>query len=271
MAVSEIRLHYQELYNAEKKVADYILEHPNQVVDMSMAQLSRATATSDATIVRLCHRIGFDGFYQTKLRLASYLAQNAESGMEGTMDSTQQGVQEFFSNSCRNLGESMKTIQPETFRKCVDLIEKAGTVYATAWGNTNEIASDFAHRVTLKGIPSFVSDTVEYTIRSLSIATEKDVLVAISHSGENAHVIMALEAAKERHIPSILITCTKDSPAGSLADYQLCASGGGSMFRDMGGSSHLAELMIVDALLYYVEKRSDEGANAEILLSRYRI
>ncbi len=64
------------LTHTEKALAAYILEHPDQVPDMSTMDLARVSLTSKATIVRLCQKLGLSGFQEFKLKLVAELSQN---------------------------------------------------------------------------------------------------------------------------------------------------------------------------------------------------
>lgn len=270
MAIKEIKLYYNEMFQAEKKVADYILDHPREVVNMSMAELAKASGTSDATIVRMCRHIGFKGFYQTKISLASALAQETGAELGRNADAPDDAV-DFFSHIAQNVSEAGRNINTETLMTCVEIIGKADTVFTAAWGNTGEIAADLAHRLTLKGIKSFVTDTPEYAIRSLNLGTANDVLICISHSGETEHVIMAMELAKELGMMTILITNTPKSPAVSLADHVLCTNVWDDLFLDLGAVSHFMEFVVVDALIYFLKDKNKKGERAEMRLSQYKI
>ena len=50
---------YEQFFDAEKRIADYILENKKSVVDMTVAQLAKASGTSDATVSRFCRRCGY--------------------------------------------------------------------------------------------------------------------------------------------------------------------------------------------------------------------
>ena len=39
---------YDSFFEAEKKIADYIMEHKEQAVDMTVGELAKASGTSDA-------------------------------------------------------------------------------------------------------------------------------------------------------------------------------------------------------------------------------
>lgn len=56
--------------NAEKDLAHYILDHLDDVAQMNIGTLSEATYTSNATVVRLCRKLGLDGYRDFRIALA---------------------------------------------------------------------------------------------------------------------------------------------------------------------------------------------------------
>ena len=59
--VDNIRQMYEELFSAEKKVAKYILENRQEVVMLSVSELAHKSGASEATVVRMCKHLGYDG------------------------------------------------------------------------------------------------------------------------------------------------------------------------------------------------------------------
>ena len=47
---------YDSFFEAEKKIADYILAHKSEIIDMTVAELALASGTSDATVSRFCRK-----------------------------------------------------------------------------------------------------------------------------------------------------------------------------------------------------------------------
>ena len=64
----------QRLYNdmgpSEKKIADYILGNSQEIIGLSVSELSNICGCGDATVVRFARRLGFDGYQGLKLSLA---------------------------------------------------------------------------------------------------------------------------------------------------------------------------------------------------------
>lgn len=54
-----IRENYEKIFSVKKKVADYILEHPQEAVDANISELAKGSGVSDATVVRMCHHLGY--------------------------------------------------------------------------------------------------------------------------------------------------------------------------------------------------------------------
>ena len=75
---------YDSFFEAEKKIADYIMEHKDQAVDMTVGELAKASGTSDATVSRFCRRCGFKGFQNLKLTLAREILEEEHQSQEVT-------------------------------------------------------------------------------------------------------------------------------------------------------------------------------------------
>ena len=83
MAIDNIRQFYDEMSKAEKRVADFMMEHPEETLDLSIAELAKKSETSDATVIRMCRHIGYSGFAQMKLGLAGSLAAELKRPVSG--------------------------------------------------------------------------------------------------------------------------------------------------------------------------------------------
>lgn len=60
----------------EKAAARYILDHVESIQKMSAEELAKASFTSKATVVRLCKKLGVEGYQELKLKLVSEMVEN---------------------------------------------------------------------------------------------------------------------------------------------------------------------------------------------------
>ena len=65
----QIRSRRSSLTSAEVRVADYILDHPEDVLQCSVSELAANSGTSDATVIRAIRRLGLPGFNEMKVQL----------------------------------------------------------------------------------------------------------------------------------------------------------------------------------------------------------
>lgn len=64
----------------EKDVARYILEHLEDIANMSAEELARASLTSKATVVRLAQKVGLSGYHEFRLKLIAEINQHIRIG-----------------------------------------------------------------------------------------------------------------------------------------------------------------------------------------------
>lgn len=69
--IQRIRDIFSTLKGAEKKVAEYILKNPKDIIHFSITELSDAVGCGEATIIRLCKKLGYKGYQELKIKIAS--------------------------------------------------------------------------------------------------------------------------------------------------------------------------------------------------------
>lgn len=272
--IGNIQRQYGEMFSAEKRVADFILQHPNQLIEQnySISELSGKCGASEASIIRMCKRIGYSGFSQLKITLAQELEISDIEASEAAVHDTPYDVVSYIDLLTKELQFCSKNIDTKKIMECVDLIVGADAVETMAWGNTNTIAADFATRLSWYRINVFNSEISDYAIRHLDIMTDKSVLIAISHSGNAFLVIEALKLAHKRGIKTILITNTLKSPSSDFADYLLCTNSTGFANNKYASESHIMEMVTIDILLYFIQKKLktyEQVGDAEMLVAQF--
>src|SRR6185436_3072694 len=63
---------------AERAVADYVLSHPEAVMNMSVSEAARDIEVGESTVIRFCRALGYKGYQDFKLRLAQDLVEPVE-------------------------------------------------------------------------------------------------------------------------------------------------------------------------------------------------
>lgn len=268
-----IRDSYADIFPAEKKVADLILRRPQEVVNYKVSELARASEVSDATIVRMCHHLGYSGYNQFRIALARDLGKKQFS-MNGT-ESSEDIFERTFSDFAETMIAIGKRLDRGTIRACIDLIKNAGMVHIISMGNTTNLARYMGFRLERLGVRSTYSELPEYYINHINLSSEHDIVIAISKSGTSKRVLDAMRLAREKRLKIIAITASVQSPAAELADYVLISSGKQDPLSVYKGYSYLNEFVIIDALLNFtVNAEMIEGKRAnrpELLLAENKL
>ncbi|HIZ43137.1 MAG TPA: MurR/RpiR family transcriptional regulator [Firmicutes bacterium] len=273
LVIDTIKENYQQMFSAEKKVADYILQHPEQTVSANVSELAELSGVSDATVIRMCKHLGYQGFYQMKLNLARDLGQHQLVGYMGDQNNPDT-VKAILQGIARNLLDTAGKLDTAVVLDCAKLIRQSEMVHAVAVGNTSPVAIDLGFRLGRLGIRTSSALVPEYFLSNISLGSRKDVIVAISHSGSSRQVIQALELGRDKGMKSIAITGASRSPVSQIADYTLNISVEDPLFSEFGAISHVYAMAAIDALLYFVAN-GDKGAKdvdrLEMLLAEYKL
>ena len=273
LVIDTIKENYQQMFAAEKKVADYILAYPEQAVSSNVSELAEVSGVSDATVIRMCKHLGYQGFYQMKLNLARDLGQHQLVGYRGDQDNPDT-AKEILQGIARNLLNTASRLDMNVVLNCARLIRESETVHAVAVGNTSPVAIDLGFRLGRLGIRTSSALIPEYFLSNISLGSKRDVVVAVSHSGSSRQVIQALELGRDKGMKSIAITGAARSPVSQIADYTLYIPVEDPLFSEFGAISHVYAMAVIDALLYFVanaERGSRDVDRLEMLLSEYKL
>lgn len=216
---------YDSFFEAEKKIADYILAHKSEMIDMTVAELALASGTSDATVSRFCRRCGFNGFHHLKINLAKEIAEERGNSVEVSNDISRenlsQSLQNILANKVAELTQTITMMNTEELDRILNVIERAKTVQLVAVGNTIPVAMDGSFKFNQLGIAA-VSGTIWETQMAFTCnLKEGDAVIIISNSGFSKRLMTLAAVAKENHTPIIAITNNPSSPLGQVCDYHI--------------------------------------------------
>ena len=191
---------YDGFFEAEKKIADYMMEHKAEVVDMTVGELAKASGTSDATVSRFCRRCGFKGFHSLKLALAREVLEEERGDVNVSNDidrhDLSQSLQNILANKVAELTETVNMMDPENLEQILHKLEHARMVQLAAVGNTIPVALDGAFKLNQLGIAAVAGDIWEsQTAYTFNLGPE-DVILIISNSGSSNALLQFTDKAQ---------------------------------------------------------------------------
>lgn len=263
--INQICASMDSFFDTEKKIGDYIVRNPKKVVDMTVGELAKECAVSEASVSRFCKRIELKGFHHLKISLARELVDAKDDGeISGhiSVDDMEGSLRGILSNKMEELRQTVAMIDREELKKILNVINNADTVLMAAVGNTIPVAMDGAYKLNQIGIRAMSTPIWETELGYSYNLTDKDVVVAISNSGESTGVIQILEAAKSRGAVAISITNNARSSVAELSTYHITTATREKLFLDGYCFSRVSATMVIEIiylLLASMRKESYES------------
>lgn len=263
--INQICASMDSFFDTEKKIGDYIVRHPKKVVDMTVGELAKECGVSEASVSRFCKRIELKGFHHLKISLARELVDAKDGGeISGhiSVDDMEGSLRGILSNKMEELRQTVAMIDREELKKILGVINNADTVLMAAVGNTIPVAMDGAYKLNQIGIRAMSTPIWETELGYSYNLTDKDVVVAISNSGESTGVIQILEAAKSRGAVAISITNNVRSSVAELSTYHITTATREKLFLDGYCFSRVSATMVIEIiylLLASMRKESYES------------
>lgn len=109
-------------------------------------------------------------------------------------------------------------------RACQLMLECSGRVIVSGMGKSGHIARKLAATLASTGTPAFFVHPGEASHGDLGMITHKDVVLAISNSGETDELLTILPLIKRQGIKLIVMSGNEDSSLGRMADVHLDVS-----------------------------------------------
>lgn len=239
--------------NAERVVAEYLLENPNSVLDCNIRDIAARTYVSPSTVIRLCQHLGFSGYRELRQAVIYELAlyQNSQQVDETDLekgDSIESIIEKISYKNIRSLEATFNMIDVENFKKCVDLICSCRNILLFGIGASLCVAKDAYLKFLRVNKPCFVNDDWHSQLLLARNATSADLGIVISYSGETVEMVRCLEELVSNNTPAIAITRFAPSTIASMVTHVLYTSASESLFRSGAISSRIAQLNVIDML-----------------------
>lgn len=253
----QIEKGYADLRRSEKLAADYVLEHMEQIPDLSIDRLAHNAGVSQPTVLRMLRSAGFSGYRDFCYRLVAELAKKAEAGEGGkgpmygyTLDKSTPLKEIPFNMAAttqKMLEETVKNFSGKIYQKTVEALANARLIDIYGVENSEATALDLLTKLLYLGLPCrYFSDCYHQQIAAGAL-TPGDVAVGISYSGESKDTVDSLRTAKKAGARTIAVTNFKDAAISRYADILICTSQEQLMYGD-AIFSRSCQILVVDMI-----------------------
>jgi DNA-binding MurR/RpiR family transcriptional regulator len=270
-----LRQRLPTLSNAARGLAERILENPSIVIGCTINELASMCATSQATVARLCQSVGFSGYKDFRMALASAVSreqadrdhfQVADADIDPA-DSALDVVTKVAYQEARAIEETARELDLVALDRVVLAIRNAPRIDIFGVASSGLTGQDLHQKLHRIGFSSYCWTDTHLALTSVALSRPGCVAIGISHSGLSVETNHSLEIAKAAGATTVAITNFPESPLGTLADLVLATSARETRYRTGAMASRMAQMALVDFLVVRLLQGNYEAADESLRLT----
>ncbi|WP_173915526.1 MurR/RpiR family transcriptional regulator [Halobacillus sp. Marseille-Q1614] len=236
------------LTHSEKRVLYYIEHHFEESKTMPLTKMAEENSVSTTTIIRLCHKLGLEGFSELKFLLKNYEADVLPEEIDPIM------------RYMKDVQQSLSQLSPESLKNIASSIDKAQRIVILSVGLTKMIGEYLSKRLMQMNLSStyiYESHMIDLISNWIS---QDDLVIFISSSGETETLINACEKLEHLNIDTAAITNNPDSPLYKMCSQSVSAPVQKVAYEGYDVSNRSSLVMLADLTFEYYLKHLSEKA-----------
>jgi RpiR family glv operon transcriptional regulator len=232
------------LTHAEKHVLYYIEGNLEEAKHQSLTGMAEKNNVSTTTIIRMCHKLGLEGFSELKYILKTIDDQYIPVG-ENTIERYK-----------ADMNQTLNSLERENLKEISQQILEANRVWIVAVGLSKMIGEYFSKLLLQVNKPS--SYVYESHIIDLlpNMVQPKDLIVFISSSGETKTIVQAAEKIRFKNVETLAITNNADSTLAKLVRKNISAYVQRVQFAGYDLSARSTLVVLIDILFEFFMKKN---------------
>lgn len=258
---------HQSLSKRLRQVAQYLVDHPNQIAFGTVATIAKDAEVHPSTLVRFANAFGFSGFSEMQRLFQQQLLHESPSysdrmriARESLGEDNADPVNllgQFASANSATLDQLISEVDVDALRAAEEYLAAADTVYIIGVRRAFVVASYFAYALRHAERRAFLVDSIGGLTKEQGSSVRKgDALIAVSFQPYATETQDIVKDAASKGVPVVLITDSQLSPLAPLASSMLIVKE-----ADVHGIRSLsASLCIAQALSISLANRSNREA-----------
>lgn len=248
------------LSKGQKRIVEYIKEHPEEAAYMTAAKLGSMAGVSESTVVRFATLLGFSGYPELHRAMQESLQKRLTSVQrvrvsndrlpdEGLLDAV-------LERDIAQIRSTLDTIDRSAFETAVNAIVGAGKIYIIGMRSSFALAEFLEYYLNLifPNVQLVRNAGGSEIFEQMMNIGEGDTVVAISFPRYSSRIVNAVDFAVKQGANVVAITDGMSSPIAKPALATLCAKSNMASFAD----SLVAPLSIINALIAAISKKKHD-------------
>lgn len=250
--IETLRTQYPNMSTTQKRIADFLLNTPEEACFLSMKQLSKRMNTSEVTVINFSRKIGYDSFLQLKKEMQAYVtmrfspSEKISSVVTGFGKNRQEAIEHVYRRDIDAMQRTYQHLNSTDLDRTFELILNARRIYLVGHNASHNITETMRLRFELLGFDScdFTIDNRRQMATQLLKVNPSDIFIVISFPYYQKNCLHLCNLLHQQGIPVIAITDRPTAPISEYADTTLACATDTTVFFN----SYVAAMMMVNIL-----------------------
>ncbi len=263
-----IRQLYPTLAQNDRKLADFLLTNPEQARHLSSQKLAQQTGVSQSAVVKFAQKLGYKGFPALKQALSEIVAAPEQAvtlhNQILSTDSLKTVGEKLLAEKAAALRATLDINSEQRLTAALDMLRSARRVILTGLGASGLVAKDLAYKLLKIGVMAVSETDMHAQLAAVQALDSRDLLLAISFSGERREINLAAEEAQRCGAKVLALTSFTPNSLQQRADHCLYTISEEPAIRSAAISSSTAQYALTDLLFMAMIQQDLESAQDHI-------
>ena len=250
---------FDEFSRSQKDVAQYVVDHLDEVAFHTAEELARRASTSSSTVVRFSQALGFEGFPELQEAARDEYRHHHRAGQPNGFESAtplfsldQTPFEQAVAADHVNLEDTARRVSRSEVEGAIEAIATAERILIAGTDQMAFFASYLRHLLMLLDVRAEIAASPsQEALSRLGRIDEGTLVIGLSAGRPHPLVVRAMKIARHRKAATLAIVDATLSEVSKLAERTLYYSSNSPAFV----RSHAGLLSLVQALAYGVYSR----------------
>ena len=263
--LERLRIEGPTMPEALARIAAVITGDPESVAHASIVDLAERTGTSTATVTRFSRALGFKGYANLRVAIATETGRAEQARWETDIsgdiapeDSLDSVLKVIATADTRAIQATAGGLDMAHVERVAAAIAAAGRVEIFGLGSSGTAGREMAFRLERIRVPVWSRSDTHTALTNAALLGPGDVAIGLSHSGRTVEVIETLAEAADHGALTVAVTSYPRSPLADTADVVFTTAVHETTFRLAALSALHSTLLVLDLIYVAVAQRTYE-------------
>ena len=258
----------------EEDIAKYIIKNFRNIRELDTNIIAAKTYTSNASVTRMCKKIGFNGFQDFKMKMIEEVVslENQEINFDNSdidkKDSTAIIIEKLNKLSISSLQETKLLQEVSMIDSVVDLITEKEVIDFYGIGASHIVCLDAQYKFMRAGkiVNTFEGSDLQH-VQAVN-SNLKHLAILISYSGLTKEILDIAEILQEKEIETVSITGYGNNKLVKKCKYNLYVTSREALIRSAAIYSRISMLNLIDVLYFVYYNKNYNYVSEKIIKTK---